>query len=207
MGTRGAFGVRIDGQDKVMYNHFDSYPEGLGSKLATQLADMLSRPAGLDGIRAAAREVLVVPDDDSEATLKKITERLGERFRDKGVSTGDNAYAYVRGLQGDLRSILDTAHVMLDGHGFLEDSLFCEWAYVANLDDGTLEVYRGFQKKPHSDGRYAPLETFRKRREESGRPSEHYPVALVAALSLDSALPHALGEIAQRIAKEEEEDE
>ncbi len=27
MGTRGAYGVRIDGQDKIAYNHSDSYPE------------------------------------------------------------------------------------------------------------------------------------------------------------------------------------
>ena len=31
---------------------------------------------------------------------------------------------------------------------FIQDSLFCEWGYVANLDSHELEVYRGLQKVP-----------------------------------------------------------
>lgn len=31
MGTRGAYGFYKDGQNKLTYNHFDSYPEGLGN--------------------------------------------------------------------------------------------------------------------------------------------------------------------------------
>lgn len=30
MGTRGFVGFVIDGQEKIGYNHFDSYPDGLG---------------------------------------------------------------------------------------------------------------------------------------------------------------------------------
>ena len=38
---------------------------------------------------------------------------------------------------------------------FLSDSLFCEWAYIINLDDEVFEVYRGFNKNPNAPGRYA----------------------------------------------------
>jgi hypothetical protein len=31
MGTRGLYGFRKDGVDKTTYNHYDSYPEGLGN--------------------------------------------------------------------------------------------------------------------------------------------------------------------------------
>lgn len=30
MGTRGIMGFVVDGQEKLTYNHYDSYPDGLG---------------------------------------------------------------------------------------------------------------------------------------------------------------------------------
>lgn len=44
-----------------------------------------------------------------------------------------------------------------DHHEFIEDSLWCEWAYIINLDDEVLEIYKGFQTRPHSNGRYARI--------------------------------------------------
>src|SRR5205085_10459690 len=44
---------------------------------------------------------------------------------------------------------------MIEGADFPLDSLFCEWAYVIDLDNQKFEVYRGFQTAPHSDGRFA----------------------------------------------------
>ena len=38
---------------------------------------------------------------------------------------------------------------------FLYDSLFCEWAYIINLDTKKLEIYKGFNKNPNAKGRYA----------------------------------------------------
>lgn len=35
-----------------------------------------------------------------------------------------------------------------DGHIFLYDGLFCEYAYVHNKDNDTLEIYRGFFHTP-----------------------------------------------------------
>ncbi|MFA5174083.1 MAG: hypothetical protein WC438_02790 [Candidatus Pacearchaeota archaeon] len=36
----------------------------------------------------------------------------------------------------------------IEGDGFLTNGLFCEFGYVHNLDNDTLEVYRGWFKKP-----------------------------------------------------------
>ena len=33
MGTRGLYGFRKNGVDKVTYNHWDSYPDGLGKQI------------------------------------------------------------------------------------------------------------------------------------------------------------------------------
>lgn len=176
MGTRGAFGVRIDGQDKITYNHFDSYPEGLGAALAEQLASMVSRKGGIDALCEAALAVRVLRDGESLSASERV--RV-EKYRDGGVDDGKSLYALTRRLQGDLRAILDDARVMLDGADFLADSVFCEWAYVANLDSGRLEIYRGFQSKPHAKGRYG----------EIGKPRGGYwPVALVGELPITKQL-------------------
>ena len=45
-----------------------------------------------------------------------------------------------------------------DYRGFMADSLFNEWSYIINLDDGELEIYHGFNKDPNAGGRYASLE-------------------------------------------------
>ena len=37
MSTRGAVGIRMNGIDKIGYNHFDSYPTGLGDDILTWL--------------------------------------------------------------------------------------------------------------------------------------------------------------------------
>ena len=33
MGTRGVFGFHKNGVDKITYNHYDSYPTGLGEEV------------------------------------------------------------------------------------------------------------------------------------------------------------------------------
>lgn len=37
---------------------------------------------------------------------------------------------------------------LVNSEEFAADSLFCEWAYVIDLDKNTFEVYQGFNKKP-----------------------------------------------------------
>ena len=69
------------------------------------------------------------------------------------VDTGDNWYAVLRHMQGDILAHL-TMGVMIDSHDFIMNSLFCEFAYIVNLDTNMFEVYQGFQSTLHNDGRY-----------------------------------------------------
>ena len=57
---------------------------------------------------------------------------------------------------------------MINSFDFLKDSLFCEWAYIINLDLMQLEIYSGFNKEAQ-DGN--PLEIEQKP-DENG----YYPV-------------------------------
>ena len=47
--------------------------------------------------------------------------------------------------------------VIEDYKTFLYDSLFCEYAYIINLDDNIVEFYTGFNKSPEGEGRYASM--------------------------------------------------
>lgn len=65
---------------------------------------------------------------------------------------------------------------------FLHDSLFCEYAYIINLDNKTLEIYEGFNRLPNGKGRYAE---FSIEREGDGR--KYYGVKLVKKFNLEDA--------------------
>ncbi len=39
MGTRGLYGFRKDGVNKLTYNHYDSYPSGLGKHILEVIRD------------------------------------------------------------------------------------------------------------------------------------------------------------------------
>lgn len=148
MGTRGCFGFVIEGEEKLAYNQFDSYPSGRGVEVLRW-----AREASLDDVRKQAKALRVV-SEDTPPTPEEI-ERL-EEFHDAGVSTGSPTewYSLLRNTQGDMAEILRAGYVE-DASGFPLDSLFCEWAYVVDLDEEQLEVYRGFVKEPHQSGRFA----------------------------------------------------
>lgn len=173
MGTRGAYGFRIDGQDKITYNHFDSYPGVLGRDIVNHINTALD-DWGKEVILERARSIELVEKDStpSEDQIENLS-----KYADTRVSTGqlDEWYVLLRDMQGKLYDHLQ-AGLMIDGHDFMASSLFCEWAYIVNLDENTLEVYRGFQKEPHDLGRYSDMET------DPG--SDYEPVALVADFPL-----------------------
>ena len=104
-------------------------------------------------------------------------------------------------MQGSLKAYLD-AGVMPDNLDFAQDSLFCEWAYVVDLDAGVLEVYKGFQTEPHDHGRFAQEPTHSGSRDSmnesamsQGR-TPYYPVALVRKVLLWDLAEMSADEIA-----------
>ena len=150
MGTRGFYGVVIDDTIKITYNHYDSYPSGLGVEILKQARDLSSN---LHAFRESARRLVLV-DESTVPTEEQIMNLLGSWNPD--VSTGEATewYSLLRNLQGDLAGTLE-AGVMIDNKGFPIDSLFCEWGYLIDLDNEVFQVYRGFQKSPSTKGRWA----------------------------------------------------
>jgi hypothetical protein len=149
MGTRGAYGFRIDRKDKLTYNHFDSYPEILGRKM---LEYIVATP--LDMMREVASSIIMV-DEHSKPDPELI--KKYRKYSDLSVSEHryDSWYCLLRNSQGDLFPYNNNLRHMIDYNNFPYDSLFCEWAYIINIDTKLFEIYRGFNKNPSAPGRYA----------------------------------------------------
>lgn len=182
MGTRGFIGFVINEQEKIAYNHWDSYPSGLGAEVLAWLREKVEKhPASLRSEAAALRMV----SSDDPVTDEDIAHL--KQFHNDTVSTGSERewYALLRETQGDPEAMLK-AGVAEDASGFPLDSLFCEWGYLIDLDAETFEVYTGFQKATHDEGRFAG----RFEREERRGDDQYYPVRLVASWPL-SDLPSA----------------
>jgi hypothetical protein len=149
MGTRGSYGFRVNDRDKLTYNHFDSYPSGLGNTIIAfiketsdeELTDIANR--------------LVLVDGESIPTPQQI-EDLRQYFNGE-VSTQniDDWYCLLREAQGNPFEYKNGLNVMLEDSGFVLNSLFCEYAYIINVDKKVLEFYEGFNKNILAEGRYA----------------------------------------------------
>lgn len=156
MGTRGAIIFVIDGAEKVCYNHFDSYPDGLGSKMLSWLQDAVK---DLPAVKDSARNLKMV-DEDTAPTAEEIAKlahlswNKAEHGGEADLREGQQWYDLLHQTQGEPAMILESGY-NADAHDFVYDSLFCEWAYVVDLDEDRFEVYRGFQTEPVTTGRWA----------------------------------------------------
>jgi hypothetical protein len=174
MGTRGAVGFykKINGRaiHKVAYNHFDSYPSGLGDGVLKMISER-----SIDDLNEMFDKITMV-NENKKPNAKQVKRCKELGLVNLGVSSQsvDDWYCILRNAQGSLESYADVGF-MGDGFSFMGDSLFCEWAYIINLTDNTLEVYEGFQRsKPK--GRYS-----RRGKNSDG----YYWVGLVASYPLD----------------------
>lgn len=148
MGTRGAYGYRLKQKDKVTYNHFDSYLDGLGIEILEYV-----RVTPTEKMLEVAKKIKLV-QQDKKPTAKQIEACKKYANLNVGNNSIKDWYCLLRDAQGKMEAFEDTPF-MIDSQTFLKDSLFCEWAYIVNLDSGCVEIYKGFNQNPKALGRYA----------------------------------------------------
>jgi hypothetical protein len=104
MGTRGRVVIYYKRRMVVLYNHWDSYPSGLGVAIAKAIKEMLES-WGIDGIRERFLQARIVTDSyhphSNAHDLKKIFE-MGEFIND---DTDDVEWVYTLDLDGMSMSV------------------------------------------------------------------------------------------------------
>lgn len=192
MGTRGLLGFRADQKDYLTYNHFDSYPDCLGEAMVG-FARVWGSKAKQAELKNRVVSLKMVGDNDAP-TPEIIAKAKKLGLYDPSVSTGRETeyYALLRKAQGEPDQYLAIG-VMPDGADFALESLFCEYAYIINLDTGELEFYEGFNQDWNAEGRYAGkadkvrvYENYRGSGLRHEEPNEYAGIRLVGTCPLDA---------------------
>jgi hypothetical protein len=196
MGTRGVFGFHKDGVDKITYNHYDSYPTGLGEEVKKFI---VNHP--VEELNKIFKRIKLV-DDKKPPTEKQIKEC--EKFTDLTVSKQSTTdwYCLLRHAQDNPEAYAEGLNYMEDYASSLKSSLHCEWGYVINLTTNRLEIYRGFQHKPQ-DNRYR----IEKRHDNLGDKYEGYfNCALIREVPLSQVKNFDMKKFEKEVEKEEEDE-
>ena len=142
MGTRHLIAVVADGDFRIaQYGQWDGYPEGQGLTVLTFLRDqanVIALRKHLPNLRFATEE------DDKRVT--DFCESIGSSDGWMNMEQADQYKAAFPALSRDVGAdILEMVaaggvEFVGDNRDFALDSLFCEWAYVVDLDSNVLEV-------------------------------------------------------------------
>ena len=184
MGTRNLTCVVIDGEFKVaQYGQWDGYPTGQGETIHKIItAPDFDVARFTENVRACSW----LTDEEREAAYKPyvtgdgwMTAEQAERFK-----ASEWGYLSRDGGADILEVIYEKPRKVVDSRQFAADSLFCQWAYVVDLDAQTLEIYKGFNGAPVPDGeRFAEFNSDPAPEHRKGA-KDYYPVKLIKTIPL-----------------------
>lgn len=182
MGTRHLIAVVYNNEYKVaQYGQWDEYPSGQGK----DILDFLDY-CNLEDFKKSVQNCYFV-------TKEKLNEMVNasknwiEEYPQFYRSTGSDILYLVNDSNGPLP--------LSDNLSFAGDSLFCEWAYVIDLDNDMLEVYQGFVSQPHTGERFSNTPVM--------EGSSYYPVKLKQKFPIKTL---KLNEFLTALEPEEEEE-
>lgn len=135
----------------AQYGQWDGYPEGNG----VRILDFVRSKPRMQKLREKLKNVRFATKKDE----KKVDDYLNSIGCKDGWMTQIQAEKYHKAFPYLSRNIgagilelvsesTDKEIILVNSTDFAGDSLFCEWAYVIDLDKNVLEVYSGFNKTP-----------------------------------------------------------
>jgi len=187
MGTRHLTAVVHNGSYRIaQYGQWDGYPDGQG---ATVLS-FLSEPGNIEKLQAGLAHIVEPTEDDLrrlwaevghdiDASGGWVDMRKSQAFGAKNPALDRDTGAKILRLVAEATGPIFVKSSL----NFAGDSLFCEWAWVVDLDRRTFEAFEGVNKVALALGeRFAFLDT------PDGTDGGYHPVKFVRSWGLD-ALP------------------
>lgn len=226
MGTRNLTCVVIDGVFKVaQYGQWDGYPTGQGQTIK----DFLATP-NLDVLRFQknVRACSYATDAELKAMNPKFQEEVSKlsKLQDESYGKGDAGFLafqeqrlkmwadpkstlYMsRDVGGNiLRIIYEAPRKLCDQRKFAADGLFCEWAYVVDLDANVLEIYKGFNTSGPvpRENRFADLNPTGEFKPSYEGEGQYFPPILAKTIPLIDIAGADMAAIEREIDQDEEE--
>jgi len=187
MGTRHLICIVVDGRfATAQYGQWDGYPGGQGADIVKWLRGTTPEEMEVFKTHARAAKVLDPKEYDRRWTAcghdggRFVSMDISGRFKGQWPHLSRDHGSNV------LNYFLETAEpeALDQDPSFAADSLFCEWAYVLDLDNLALEVYAGFQKEAHTEGRFHDLPYLPPEHRKDAE-QEYFPVRLVGKWKFD----------------------
>jgi len=217
MGTRNLTMVINKGKTKVaQYGQWDGYPSGQGATILEFLKFLGTDKKVKETLLKESKENGRAREDVKEflklknLSIKMFKERLESLsfFNKKEIDLINEDFnkslverPYLsRDTASEILWKIAEGNVdkLISNENFAGDSLFCEWAYVVDLDKNTFEVYKGFNNETIDETE----RFFHLQKEEE---EEYKPVTLLKSYDLNN-LP-TLEEFLELEKEEEEEEE
>ena len=149
MGTRNLTAVMLNGEYKVaQYGQWDGYPDGQGLRCLEFLRDKCDIDAFTNAVKSASfyatEEIDALlqgygVDEDGYITMVDY-KRFSNDYPELSRDTGAGILEIIQEKRGGVR--------LWNNIDFAADSLFCEWAWVIDLDARSFEGYAGLNTTP-----------------------------------------------------------
>lgn len=163
MGTRNLVAVVHDGQFKVaQYGQWDGYPSGQGVIALNFLREQFALD-GLSAFSSAVNRCYFLSSQDIQEIEPIWREQMqaiewggvgdyAEHGKKRDASyRREGSWTHLsRDVGAKILDVIlkrpDETIGLQDSKSFAGDGLFCEWAWVIDLDTGKFEAYEGFKK-------------------------------------------------------------
>ena len=183
MGTRHLTIVQKNGEYRVaQYGQWDGYPEYTGLKILEFCKDHLSTVEGRNMFSEKVLQCNYVSDETVEhiiAGVKMMNNGYDENYKPYWAKIYPQ---FTRDTGWEILNLIlnsEKGMILQNTIEFIKDSVWCEWAWVIDLDSDTFEAFRGFNNRHlGKNQRFYEFDT--------EKDAKYKPCRLIAKWSLDN---------------------